>query len=494
MKDTKITKSDFVSGERCAKLLYLSQHASHLQAPKSSLEQKTLAMGQLVTRAARNSFPDGVLIATLNTEQALIETQDAIESGALTLFEAAFCYDDVIVRVDVLTRPSLSAHWDFHEVKATTYRDVSKEQELEYRSDIAVQVWVLRKLDIKLDGIYLTHLNPDCRFPHLQNLFCDVDYSEVVRPVLHNIEQHLSEQRRLLTLASEPETQIGKQCEKPRACPFAPHCWKDVPSPSVFDIPACRQKWNLFESGRVAVDQLDNADFRSTIQQRALACYQDEQRYFDADLIRHELAQWTQPISYLDFESIDPPIPKFPKTRPFQHLPFQFSCHIQQEGTRALQHREFLFDVADDPRPAFVEALLDAVPPQGSIVVYYAPYESTRLKELARDFPQYGTPLLQLRERLVDLMDVIKKGVYYPEFLGSFSIKKVAPAILGDKASYAGLEVSDGVQAMMAFERLVALPSKASEREALRDAMLEYCKQDTLLMVHLHRWLEGQLH
>jgi hypothetical protein len=41
----------------------------------------------------------------------------------------------------------------------------------------------------------------------------------------------------------------------------------------------------------------------------------------------------------------------------------------------------------------------------------------------------------------MDLMDVIKKGVYYPEFLGSFSIKKAAPAILGEEASYKDLEV-----------------------------------------------------
>ena len=188
MKDTKITKSDFVSGERCAKLRYLSQHHPQLQAPKSSLEEKTLATGHLVTLAARNRFPDGVIIAALNTEQALKETQNAIASGALVLFEAAFCYNDVFVRVDVLTRSSVTSPWNFHEVKATTYRDVSVEQVQEYQNDIAVQVWVLQKLNVKLGGIYLTHLNPDCRFPDLQNLFLDIDYSEVIGSLLHNME------------------------------------------------------------------------------------------------------------------------------------------------------------------------------------------------------------------------------------------------------------------------------------------------------------------
>jgi hypothetical protein len=147
-------------------------------------------------------------------------------------------------------------------------------------------MWVLRKLDIKMDGIYLTHLNPDCRFPDLKNLLCHVDYSDVISIELQKMEQCLAELRKILTLLSEPNTPIGKQCEKPRTCPFVAHCWKNVPLSSVFDIPACRQKWDLFNRGRVAVDQLDKDDFRSPAQQRALTCYQDDQRYFDADLIR----------------------------------------------------------------------------------------------------------------------------------------------------------------------------------------------------------------
>ncbi|EMO30057.1 PF11074 domain protein [Leptospira interrogans serovar Bataviae str. HAI135] len=30
------------------------------------------------------------------------------------------------------------------------------------------------------------------------------------------------------------------------------------------------------------------------------------------------------PIHFLDFESINPPIPVYPKTYPFQHVPFYF--------------------------------------------------------------------------------------------------------------------------------------------------------------------------
>ena len=85
-------------------------------------------------------------------------------------------------------------------------------------------------------------------------------------------------------------------------------------------------------------------------------------------------------------------------------------------------------------------------------------------------------------------MDVIKKGVYYPKFMGSFSIKKVAPAILGEEASYANLEIGDGVEAMLAFEKIIALPNNSEKRMAFTDSLRKYCEQDTLLMVKLHHW------
>ena len=70
-----------------------------------------------------------------------------------------------------------------------------------------------------------------------------------------------------------------------------------------------------------------------------------------------------------------------------------------------------------------------------------------------------------------------QKGVFYPEFMGSFSIKKVAPALLGEAASYTNLTVSDGVEAMLAFDRMVSLTDTSSEKQALRSDLLKYCQQ-----------------
>lgn len=487
--DKHITKSSFTMGQRCSKALYLSSKLPHLKPPITSLERKTLEAGKEVGRAARKAFPNGVLIKSLNTAQALYKTQQAIDAGALSLYEAAFSYDDVLIRVDILSRDSADQPWDFYEVKATTYNGCTKQQKEEYRNDIAIQIWVLQNLDIPLRRISLMHLNRVCRYPNLENLFAYQDYSQEIVQELLDIESRIQSLRATLSQQEKPNISIGPHCDKPRACPFKSHCRKDIPKPSIFNIPRNLKKWGQFERGVISTDDLMMSDLSSEIQKRALQCYQDNHPYFDKKVVSELLNLWEYPLAYLDFEAIDHAIPCYPDARPYQHIPFQFSCHIQQTPDAELEHAEFLWTSPDDPRPAFIRELIAKVPSTGSIVVYYAPYESTRLKELAEDFPKFSEQLNDIRDRLVDLMVVIQKGVYYPEFMGSFSIKKVAPAILGETASYANLEIGDGVEAMLAFEKIIALSDVSEERQMLITSLFKYCKQDTLLMVELHSWL-----
>lgn len=195
------------------------------------------------------------------------------------------------------------------------------------------------------------------------------------------------------------------------------------------------------------------------------------------------------PLSYFDIEAIAYPIPRYPNSRPYQNLPFQFSCHIQRNENSELEHYEFLHDEYDDPRSAFIQKMLEVIPQSGSIVVYHQTYEISRFKELARDFPEHSQAINDLIPRVVDLKKVIMDTVYYPAFMGSFSIKKVAPVLLGDQAGYHHLEVGDGIDAMLNYQEMLNLGSNNPRKWKIKNGLLEYCKQDTLLMIYIHTWL-----
>jgi predicted RecB family nuclease len=105
--------------------------------------------------------------------------------------------------------------------------------------------------------------------------------------------------------------------------------------------------------------------------------------------------------------------------------------------------------------------------------------------------PDLANALYEIVERLVDVHELTRAHVYHPDFLGSFSIKNVAPALVPD-FGYADLgEVSEGAAASAAFLRVARGEPEASEEQRVRQELLAYCERDTLALVEVHRALRA---
>lgn len=60
------------------------------------------------------------------------------------------------------------------------------------------------------------------------------------------------------------------------------------------------------------------------------------------------------PIYFLDFESINPPIPIYPDSHPFQHVPFLFSLHVIREDLfEEPESFYYIDDGIEDPRKKY---------------------------------------------------------------------------------------------------------------------------------------------
>jgi predicted RecB family nuclease len=206
--------------------------------------------------------------------------------------------------------------------------------------------------------------------------------------------------------------------------------------------------------------------------------------WYDSDGLKAQLAKLSYPIAYLDFETLNPAIPRFAGTHPYQQIPFQWSAHIQQQASEEPQHYEFLATNANDPRREFVTSLFAALPETGSIVVYHQQFEETRLAELAALLPEFAERIRNIQARLWDLLPIVRNHVYHPAFAGSYSLKAVLPALVPEM-SYGGMEVANGQDAGIAWESLVRDGLDRGEREKIRKALLAYCALDTLAMVRL---------
>ena len=212
--------------------------------------------------------------------------------------------------------------------------------------------------------------------------------------------------------------------------------------------------------------------------------------WFSNKLVK-ALSQLKYPVFFMDFESLNPAIPRFSGMWPYSQIPFQWSVHRQLTPQAHLDHFEFLAEDEADPRREFIESLCDVLGTRGQIVVYNAAFESQRLSELADWLPECGARIQNIRGRLWDLLPFVREHVYHPAFRGSFSVKSVLPALVPEM-TYETMQVADGGQAGLAWDQMIRGVVDPTERQQLKEALLAYCRQDTLAMVKILQWLRKQ--
>lgn len=474
-------------GYRCLKCVYLTIHEPSLEAPITPDVQALFDQGHLVGEAARNHYPGGIYIDNKPWDftGALEKTKALLANGVKTLYEAAFEYMGCYARADIIQYSEETKRFRVYEVKSTT------KVKPEHLDDIGLQAWIMAKSGLPIERLHIVHLNPDCRYPDLANLFMEVDVTERVRDRYLEIKPKVKDILTTIRQETVPPIDIGPYCLAPTECGFTSHCWseKEIPEISIFNLPGLRdKKWQLYHDGIVHLDDSRLQDL-SDLQERIVTSHKTGKRYLDRESIRSALAEWKFPLVFLDFETINPAIPRFTGCRPFQHVPFQFSVHHWPSPDAEVKHMDFLHDTPSDPRPDLIPRLLEACLTDGSIVAYYSKFESDRIREMADCFPEHTLELNQLMTRLTDPLDIIRASVYDKAFGGSFSLKRVAPALLGPAHGYDGMIVANGSDAQRAYEELVSPQTSAGRRTTLKDAMLEYCKKDTLVMVELVKWL-----
>ena len=174
----------------------------------------------------------------------------------------------------------------------------------------------------------------------------------------------------------------------------------------------------------------------------------------------------------------------FDGSRPYQQLVFQYSLHIEHENGD-LEHREYLAEVdGTDPRIAFIDRMIEDCGTSGSVMVYNRGFESGKIEDLIEFSPKHTLALQGVIDRIVDLMVPFRERWYYtPEMQGSYSIKKVLPALVPE-LSYDNLDIKGGGVASSTFSQVIQGAFDGDVEETRRH-LLAYCKMDTLAMVEI---------
>ena len=479
-----LSKSLYIRGLQCEKSLWLKKKKPEvLQAPEDGT-QAVFNTGTSVGELACELFRGGERIEyTGDFSSQMAKTKELMGHGAKVIYEATFCFDGILVMVDIL--PIGKDGLIINEVKSSTsVKEV-------YIDDASIQYYVISSLGYKVSAVNIIHIDSSYvrgEKLELDKFFHTEDVTEQVKQKQAEIPQVLSKFDEILSKNVEPEIDIGPHCSNPYACDAWEYCWREqrgIPEYSIFDISGLRskKKFELYKSGIVKFEDIKELDKFNVSQQIQIRSELSKEQIIDKEAIKEFLETLSYPLYHLDFETFQQAVPEFIGLSPYEQIPFQFSIH-KDDGKGNLEHFEFLAEVGADPRYELALNLIKFIPQDTCVLAYNMSFEKRVIRRLAANYPQISNELMVIHDNIKDLMTpFVSKSYYHPKMQGSYSIKYVLPALVPEfESAYKDLNlIHHGGEAMQAYEAMAYMPAK--ECDAYKQALLAYCKLDTLAMV-----------
>ena len=345
-----------------------------------------------------------------------------------------------------------------------------------------------------------------------EDIISYIDVTSITRDLMDKIYIDSKKIKKYIDDLSGDRVPLGEYCEykKTVKCKYCPICYDILPEKhslfayvnNNFGFKKGNVKYDTYDlinDGKVSMldipDDMLNRE-KNRIQKETVI---SGKPYMNERKIKDGIKQITYPLYHLDFETFPCPLPRYKGERPYTQSVFQFSLHVERTPgvcDKIKDHYGYLAPDHLDHRLDLIKLMCDLIPLDKMVLVYNDSFEKTRLKELAYIFPEYKEKLLKIRDNVFDLMNIVKTksslyeslgydkeeakmfNYYHPDMDGSFSIKKVLP--LFSDLTYKGMEVGNGVEAMVAyasFPKLLPLDYKHKYQK-----LVEYCRQDTYAM------------
>ena len=404
-----------------------------------------------------------------------------------------------------------------------------------YVYDLAVQRFIIendlkQSKDDRKGGYYLGVLNskyvfngkyegskPKYEEVNGEDIISFIDLTSVTEAMMDKIEIEVKTVSDYINDLNGKEVPLGEYCERKKTtkCKYESICYSKLPlKHSMFcymnnhcGFKKDDVKYSIFDlvnDGKVSMLDIDESYLTRKINIIQRNCVKNNEIYVNKDKIIDGLKQIKYPIYHLDFETFNCPLPRYKGEVPYSQSVFQFSLHIERDPGKCdneKDHYGFLAKDHEDHREELVKYMCELIG-EGTVLVYNDSFEKTRIKELAEMFPKYKDKLLKINSQIFDLMNIVKTNTkmykelgyeeseakmvnyYNPDMDGSYSIKKVLP-IFSD-LTYKGMEVANGVDAMITYARFPKLNKLDYEHKYQK--LVEYCKQDTYAMFKV---LEG---
>ena len=428
---------------------------------------------------AKLLFKDGVQVSG-NLQESLQKTAKFINDETVkTIFEPVFEYDGFIAKADILCRNDNDS-WTIIEVKS------GNKWKHKYVSDMAYISFIVSKNVSSVSKAVMYLLSKDFRLgKSVEELFTKTDCSFDVFTKAEEFSKLADYVKETLTDETLKEQKLKIHCKN---CSLFEQCCGKGIKYHIFDLPRLSPLVldELCEKKIFRIEDIPG-DFELSRMQRIVRdCVINDKIFVSCDL-KTELEKIVFPVYYLDFESVMTIYPLYNNVAPHTQILTQYSIHKCDEIARVSEHFEYIADHTKDCRKKIAKNLIDVLGKSGSIITY-SPFERVIITRLASCYPELEEQLKSITERIVDFELLLRNNYYDKRFHGRTSIKKVLPIMIPEM-DYDELKIGEGGIALSAFAYMAMGLYDEEKIKETKKNLLEYCKQDTLALVKMHKFL-----
>ncbi|MCX5667375.1 MAG: DUF2779 domain-containing protein [Candidatus Omnitrophica bacterium] len=478
-----LSKTKYLEGLRCHKLLWYEYNRKEELPEIDAATQFIMDQGRIVGELAHTLFSGGIVL-----QRDYDPTKQATKSSEAAklrkpLFEAGYVYKQGYALADILNPVEKDA-WDLIEVKS------SSSVKDEHYNDIAFQKYVYEGSGLKIRKCYLMYINNQyVRKGKIEpkKLFATEDVTKQCDELIPEIEEDISDMLEVIGKKAAPHVIVGPHCDKLYPCPLEDICWSFLPNKDdIFCLYSGTKKaYELMERGILRITDIKEDVSLSHRQNIQVISHRSGKPHIDKKAIEEFIKELKYPLYFLDFETINPAIPAYDNSRPFEAIPFQYSLYRIKDKNAKHKRHAYLAPDGNDPRPEILKQLKALLGNSGSIIAYNAIFEKTALRHASEAYTEYQDWVAGLEERIVDLLVPFRGFSYYhPGQAGSASLKSVLPVMT--KSSYDDMEIADGGMASREYYRVTFGKDVCEkERQRIRAALEKYCDLDTKGMIEI---------
>ena len=312
----------------------------------------------------------------------------------------------------------------------------------------AIKCSILQQAGYHIQQAIIVLLNPKFTYQgdgNYHGLFIEKDITQDIHHATKAVPAYLQTIRQDMLSTTVPTVNMNKRCSTPTPCYYLSHCTQQQPTNT-------------------------------------------NKPTLNLNKIAQALKQLPHPWYFFDIEAISFMLPRWQHCKPFEKIPFQFSCHIQPTPNAPTTHKEFIDVSGNYPIQAFSQAITNTITTPGTILVYDLSLERQCLQLCQQQCPELATQLSHLDNQLTDLLPIVRSAINQPndENDNKISLRlKSIVNMIDPNLSYQDLaSVKNGNEAQHAYLHCVN-NQDSNNHQQLQTEMTQYCKRDTEVLVAL---------